>query len=199
MAISGDRSREHTASVERRCAVMSTLHTGWVARRRAGETATSIAAEAGVSRSWVSARTIAAGPFPRVPPIPRDVVAQWVADRRIGWSVASIASRDSVLAKDVARATQPHGPFPRGRAIRGQEAPLGIVALSRLVGVADPTVYQWYRRGRLPEPDSYTPAGRPRWDPSTIQEWLTTADLETCPSCGARVWSVLRHEFAVHS
>lgn len=117
---------------------------------------------------------------------PGDVVERWVADRRNGWSIASIAGRDGVLGKDVARVTQPHSPFPRGHAVKGPEAPLGILALSRLFGVADPTVWRWYRHGRLPEPDNFTPAGRPPWKPTTIQEWLATAALATCSRCGAR-------------
>lgn len=177
---------------------MRELHPGWVARRRAGETATRIAREEGVSPSWVSARTVAAGPFPRLPPVPPDVTEGWVADRRGGWSIRSIARRDDVLVRDVARVTRPFGPFPRGRAVYGSGEPLGMVALSRLLGVGDPTVWRWHNTGRLPPADFYTVAGKPRWRRDTIEDWLELAELGTCPSCGARAWSVSRHRGAVH-
>lgn len=174
------------------------LHPGWVDRRRAGETATQIAREEGVSRSLVSARTVRAGPFPRHPPIEQELVEQWVADRRAGWSAPSIARRDGVEISTVRRVTDPLGPFRRGRRMRGVDEPVGMVGLSRLLGVADPTVWRWYTRGLLPAADFFTEAGRPRWSPATIQRWLDSSALLTCATCGARCVSLVRHEAAVH-
>lgn len=173
------------------------LNPAWVKRRQQGETATHIARDVGCSPSWVSASTAAAGPFPRHRPIPAKAVKAWVVDRRAGWSVNSIARRDAHPAKEILRATAPHGPFPRGHHQRLEDEPIGIVGISRLVGVADPVVWHWHQEGHLPPPDSATPAGRPRWSPDTITTWLKDSGHPTC-HCGARPRSLIRHQAAAH-
>lgn len=170
----------------------------WVQRRRAGESATQIALDAGVSESWVSACTVAAGPFPRRPPVDDALTTRWLADRRSGWSVASIARRDNEPISAVRRVTDPKGPFPRGHAIPSPDDPLSIVGLSRALGVADPTVLRWHRKGVLPPPDALTGRGHPRWTRATIDRWLELTKPPTCSTCGARPQSLLRHRAAVH-
>lgn len=174
------------------------LNNDWVERRRQGETTSAIAQDLGCSTSWVSALTAAAGPFHRHRPIPAKTVRTWVADRHSGWSVNSIARRDGSPASEILRVTAPHGPFPRGHRRRLRGDPLGIVEISRQLKVADPVVWRWHQQGYLPPPDGYTPAGRPRWSPGAIAEWLKNSDHPTCPACGARPRSLTRHEAAAH-
>jgi len=60
------------------------------------------------------------------------------------------------------------------------------------------TVMRWRRKGKLPGPDFVTAKQRPLWLPGTIETWLETADLETCPTCGSRCMSVGRHAATTH-
>lgn len=95
----------------------------WVARRRAGETARTIADRAGVRAETVLVATERLGA--RFDPPARqgtysvlgltlleDRHRRWVEDRRRGVRVKDIAERDRVTHQSVTRATRAWGPFP---------------------------------------------------------------------------------------
>lgn len=198
-SLRASRESEHNLKEELGLGRPDRMQMVWVQRRRRGETVASIAKDEGVSPSWVSASTVAAGPFPRGEVVPDAVLGSWVKDRTGGWSIASIARRDRVDARVVRRATGPYGPFPRGRRVIDAADPIGMVELSRRLRVSDPTVWRWFRLGLLPDPDMWTVAGRPRWEPSTVDRWRAESGWPTCRQCGATVRSLVRHSGAVHS
>lgn len=169
----------------------------WIEARRKGETAASIARREGVSPSWVSILTCEAGPFPRHPPIATATVQAWVKDRRAGHSIAAIARRVDVDPRVVQRETAAEGHYPHGQQARWPGDPLGVTAISVLLGVSNPTVVRWARNGILPPPDSVTDSGRAQWEADTITQWA--AQLPACPSCGARAPSISKHVGAVHN
>jgi len=117
--------------------------------------------------------------------------------RRAGSPVADIAAASSTSAARVLAATRSAGPFYR----RGPTLPNGVVGvagIARMCQVPTPTVLRWRRNGRLPAPDWTTAAHRPVWLTSTIELWLTTGGLATCPTCGAHVLSLPRHIGVMH-
>ncbi len=107
------------------------------------------------------------------------------------------AAEAGVSAGVVRRATARHGPF----APPGPRTPDGVESLetvARRAGVAPVTALHWSRKGRLPEPDFVTARGRVLWLPRTIDRWLESGELETCPECGARCLSAARHSVQAH-
>lgn len=163
----------------------------WVAARRRGLSVTQIARAEGVRHQYVSRRTIEYGPYPDPA-----VVEDWVAARRTGQPIAVIAAEAQVSQTAVRAATQPHGPF-RARYTRTPDGVLGVTALANRVGMSEPAVLNWVRAGRVPEPN-FIVGGRRLWLASTIEEWLTVADLAHCPQCGARCLSLGQHRAAAH-
>ena len=164
----------------------------WVQARRNGSSVKDIAKREGVSHQLVSRCTVDAGPFPAA-----DVVQKWVVARRQGEPVAEIADRHDVQVGLVRRHTRPWGPFPR----RGPRLPAGVVGvkgIARLAGVSGPSAVRWVRTGRVPDPDFVTTSGRLVWMEATIINWLESADMSTCPTCGARCINVGRHSAAAH-
>jgi len=75
---------------------------------------------------------------------------------------------------------------------------MGITAVAARIGLKYLSVLRWRSNGRLPHPDFVTAKGRELWLAGTIEAWLETADLETCPDCGARCLSVARHATMAH-
>lgn len=170
---------------------------GWVQMRRDGVSITEIARNAGVSRQLVSAATQPHGPYPSPRRPTPNRVAQWVAARRTGRAVRAIAKEAGVSARTVTAVTKPYGPF---RVARRRLPPgmLGVTAVAELLGVTDPTVAAWARRGYLPVPDFVTARGRRVWLVSTIEAWLPGAGLAECQSCGARVRQLAIHHARRH-
>ena len=165
----------------------------WVQLRKEGIPVVEIAATWNVSHQQVSRVTRDAGPYPRPGPAPNQVNA-WVEARRTGVPISAIAAEHRVTIGKVATATQPYGPFPRPR---HRVTPEGMYCrndIARLLRIPDPTVLAWERRGYLPLPDVTTSSGRRLWKTTTVDTWVSGAGLATCPTCGARVRDVLRHQ-----
>ncbi|MBT9257482.1 hypothetical protein KMZ32_16315 [Phycicoccus sp. MAQZ13P-2] len=142
----------------------------WVARRRAGETARTIADRAGVPEEMgLVATERLSGPFD--PPARQGTYSvlsvtllqgrnrRWVEDRRRGVRVKDIAERDGVTHQSVTRATRAWGPFPaqecvdawvearsRGRTIRSIADEFAIL----------PSVVQRLTSSRGPFPRPFT-------------------------------------------
>lgn len=89
----------------------------WAARRRAGDSLTDIAADAGVSVATVQRFTSSLGAFEDPRSVRREAdpaqsTPALIAARRAGESTRRIAARVGLSATVVSRLTAPHGPFP---------------------------------------------------------------------------------------
>ena len=137
----------------------------------------------------MSRYTAEAGPFPS-----EDVVQEWVHARAAGQTIATTYAVPEGL---VSRATRPWGPYrPPGPRLPADL--VGGKGVARIAGVSEATGLRWVRTGRVPDPDFVVGKSRPLWLTTTIVRWLEEADLETCPSCGARCISLNQHPSAVH-
>lgn len=164
----------------------------WVLARQRGQRVADIAAREGVAHQRVSWYTKGAGPFPSPA-----VVDQWVAARVAGRTLAAIAQEFGAASVVVSGATRAFGPFrpPGPRLPDGLVGPGGIAALA---GVSGPTALRGVRTGRVPAPDFVVGDGRKLWLDGTITRWLDSADLATCPTCGARCVRLAAHRAAAH-
>ena len=157
----------------------------WVKLRQEGVRTTDIASREGVSHRIVSRATKAHGPYPTPHPS-AEVVSSWVADRRAGIASDVIAKAAGATPLAVRRAVKPHGPFP-GSGSRIPAGFLGTSGAARLLGVSHPTILRWQKAGFLPDPDVVTGSGRRLWREDSLASWLSTASLQKCPRCGARL------------
>lgn len=168
----------------------------WAARRRAGESTRVIAQEFGVSPSWVSRLTVAAGPYPRPGTPTAADVKRWVQARRSGVSIAAIVRDEGVSRQRVVVATEAFGPF---RQRPGSRSEVGVTELAEILGLSLPTVLRWVEAGRVPPSLCPGTRGRRRrWARDMILEWISGLDLPVCPQCGARPRDLARHIGAVH-
>lgn len=154
----------------------------WAALRRAGQRVVDIAAAYGVTRHLVGTETAHLGPFPKPSPTP-DQVAGWVKARSLGVSVVEIARAAKVGPAVVSKATEAGGPYPRKPP--RSSTPEGYLTrggIARMLGVSNPTVREWERRGYLPSPDLEGP--RRLWLVDTITGWLPVSGMKQCPCCG---------------
>ena len=166
----------------------------WIEQRRRGRTPTEIAREHGVSHQIVSRSTLGFGPYPA-----EDTISAWVEARRQRRTLQQISEEYQVPAGLIGRHTAGHGPFPPPVGTRRlPDGLLGISAIAERVGLTSPPVLRWRAAGRLPDPDFVTARGRELWFEATIEEWLDSADLQTCGECGARCYSVAQHHKAKH-
>lgn len=167
----------------------------WAALRNAGQRVIDIAEAYGVTRHLVGTETAHLGPFPKPSPTP-DQITEWVIARHQGTSITEIARTANVSLKTVTDATRAHGPYPR-KAPRSS-TPAGHLTkadIARLLGISNPTILDWERRGYLPPPDTET---RRLWRETTITTWLPTSDLQRCPSCGTWTRHLGRHQRLQH-
>ena len=97
----------------------------------------------------------------------------------------------------VSRETRAFGPF-RPPGPRLPDGVVGSRGIAALAGVSGPAALRWVRTGRVPAPDFVVGDGRKLWLAGTITGWLATADLATCPTCGARCVQLASHRAAAH-
>lgn len=166
---------------------------GWARERSQGVSTSVIAQREGVNHTWVSRLTKPHGPFPR-PGTPTLVEAErWVQDRTVGKSATQIARESGVPIGRVRSVTDPHGPFTRRLSIDGY---LTLSQVAERLRVPTPTICHWANVGFMIA--SERRGSRRLWPVEAFEEWLTTADLQTCPECGAMTRDQGRHAGAVH-
>jgi len=54
----------------------------------------------------------------------------------------------------------------------------GIAEIAAALGARPQTVAQWYRRGKLPQPDAELAMG-PVWSGRRIERWIETRETQT--------------------
>lgn len=172
---------------------LEVIHARWVARRRAGESISSIARTDQASPATIKKFTAHFGPFP--PPRRRttwntDQQWRWTQLRRTGHSTTRIATNENVSDSVVQNATRNSGPYPRPTS-RHPDL-LSLTDLTALTGIAAPSVYGWWRRHLLPDPVTTGNVGQLLWERHVLQDWCDT-NLDTCPQCGAQALSLQRH------
>ncbi|MFC7487849.1 MerR family transcriptional regulator [Knoellia sp. CPCC 206453] len=165
----------------------------WASERRAGVGPAEIARREGYCHQWISRQTKPYGPFPRSGTPSAATIEKWVAERKAGRSAERVARENGVTTKRVREATRHAGPFPARLHVDG------FFTLSELadeLGVPSPTICHWSDTGFLPAPERR--GGRRLWPVEYFNEWLATAELETCPACGARTRDQSRHAGHAH-
>lgn len=165
----------------------------WARERREGVSTLAIARREGVTHQWVSRLTKPYGPFSRPGTPSPDHVAAWLNDRRSGRSAEWVAERYAVPVGKVRNATRAHGPFrPRFRV----DGFVTITEAADHLAIPVPTMCHWVRIGFVPVPEVIH--GRRLWAEAAFMDWVASADLETCPECGAMTRDQVRHAGANH-